>query len=475
MRDLDDVYVDDLYALREQVRRSRDASRLRPIGLAEIVRGRGAVHALGRVLERNGIRPASTIGVVTDSTPKSYGREDVLDVVLSVLRLEHDVHVVTVAHRPDELVHADEATVARCTNDVARLGPDALVSVGSGTVVDIAKYVARELELAHVVVQTAASVNGFADDQSVLLIDGVKRTTPSQWPRALVIDPLVVAEAPLAMTRSGLGDQLSMFSAAADWYLARAIGYDPSFSTTPVTMMRHESGPMWQYAEDLGRGDHQAVDLLASSLAVGGIAMGVAGRTAPSSGTEHVISHLLEMRAGSLNTASASHGSVVGVTSVAAVLLWERIRERLRAGNCRVDAANVASRERVIAAFAGLDGTGAAAAECWHAYETKATWIASHLEDINDVLARWAEHEPEVADLLMSPSFVAGTLVRAGAPTSFRELEPAPAPEVVSWALSNCHLMRDRFTVVDLADLIGAWCPEDVATLVAEHERLAPR
>lgn len=475
MRDLDDVYVDDLYGLREQVRRSKDASRLRPIGLHEIVRGRGAVHSLARVLERNGVKVSSKVCVLSDSTPKTYGREDVLDVVRAVLGVDHDVQVVIVAHQPGDLVHADETTIARCTNDVARLGPDVIVSVGSGTLVDIAKYVARELELAHVVVQTAASVNGFADDQSVLLIDGVKRTTPSQWPRALVIDPFVVAEAPLAMTRSGLGDQLSMFSAAADWYLAGAIGFDTSFSPTPLAMMRHESGALWQYAEELGRGDHQAVDLLASSLAVGGIAMGVAGRTAPSSGTEHVISHLLEMRAGSVNAPSASHGATVGVTSVAAILLWQRIREHLRQGGYHVDEANIATRERVLAAFADLDDSGAAAAECWHAYEAKANWVRSHLEDINHVIDHWSDHDTEVDDLLMSPPFVAGTLVRAGAPTTFCELDPAPSLDVVHWALSNCHLMRDRFTVVDLADLIGVWRDDDVARLLTEHDRLARR
>jgi glycerol-1-phosphate dehydrogenase [NAD(P)+] len=470
---LDDEFVDDLHELRELVRRSPDAARLRPIGLHEIVRGRGAVHSLSRVLERNGIKASSRVCVLSDSTPKSYLDQDVLDVVRAVLDGHHDVLLVTVSHQPGAVVHADEKTIAQCTNDVARLAPDAVVSVGSGTVVDIAKYVAHELDLAHVVVQTAASVNGFADDQSVLLIDGVKRTTPSQWPRALVIDPLVVAEAPLAMTRSGLGDQLSMFSAAADWYLAGAVGFDASFSPTPLAMMRHEADPLWRHADELGRGDHQAVDLLASSLAVGGIAMGVAGRTAPSSGTEHVISHLLEMQAGASQIASASHGATVGVTSVAAVLLWQRIRDRLKAAECRVDPANVASRERVLAAFARLDHSGAAADECWNAYEKKAGWILSHLEDIDRVLAHWPEHDLEVGQLLVAPSFVADNLLLAGAPTTFRDLQPAPEPEVATWALSNCHLMRDRFTVVDLADLIGAWRDEDVAELLVDHEQLA--
>ena len=59
---------------------------------------------------------------------------------------------------------------------------------------DIAKAVSARLGgIPHVAVQTAASVNGFADGESVLLVDGVKRTTTTRWPDRLVADPDVLA------------------------------------------------------------------------------------------------------------------------------------------------------------------------------------------------------------------------------------------------------------------------------------------
>lgn len=471
MSDLDAVKVDDLNELRERLRGAPDASKLNPIGLQEIVRGPGAVRSLASVLARCEVDRDAPLCVLSDSTPKSYLDRDVLEVVLESLE-GREVKVVELTCEPLGLVHANEATLARAKSDVARSAAVALVSIGSGTAVDIGKYIARELSLTHVVVQTAASVNGFADDQSVLLIDGVKRTTPSQWPRALVIDPLVVADAPLAMTRSGLGDQLSMFSAAADWYLASAVGFDTSFSPTTVDMMRREADPLWPYATDLGRGDHEAVDLLASSLAVGGIAMGVAGRTAPSSGTEHVISHLLEMYAGATGSPSASHGSTVGVASVVATLLWQRVRERLSSNLVEVDPTRIANHDRVLEAFARLDATGAAAEECWSVYQRKATWMRGHLDEINRVLHDWSAHDAQIENLLVAPSLVAHSLERAKAPARFGDLDPAPDADVVTWALKNCHLMRDRFTVVDLADLAGAWSDDDVAALLRDYERI---
>ena len=61
----------------------------------------------------------------------------------------------------------------------------------------------------------------------------------------------------------------------------------------------------------------------------------------------------------------------------------------------------------------------------------------------------------------------------AQAPVSFSQLAPVPDPEVVTWALTKGHLMRDRFCVLDLAVLIGAWSPDDVAEVLLELEELA--
>ena len=251
------------------------------------------------------------------------------------------------------------------------------MSVGSGTIVDIAK-VRRDASWSSPTSssRTAASVNGFADDQSVLLDQRREAYDAKPVARRLGDRHLVVAEAPIAMNRSGLGDQLSMFSAAADWYLASAVGFDASFSPTLARDDAPRFDRCWRTARATSAtATTQAVDLLASCLADGGIAMGVAGRTAPSSGTEHVISHLLEMHADAARRPAPRTAPTVGVTSVLAVLLWQRMRDAL---NAEVPGGRVErrdARERVLAAFARLDDTGAAAHECWSAYERKLDWI----------------------------------------------------------------------------------------------------
>ena len=466
----DSVVVDAL----DDVRRLLAAApeELRTLGLREVVRGYGALSTMPSVLERLG-KADCRVTVLSDTTPKRYGETDVLNVALeSLSSVERDI-VYLRSRESNDVVLADAETISAALVTVREMSPDVLVSVGSGTVVDIGKVVARELSIPHVVVQTAASVNGFADDQSVLLIDGVKRTTPSQWPSVLIIDSSVVAEAPRPMNRSGLGDELSMFSAGADWYLAGAVGIDHSFSSTVTTLMRDGVDELLRDANDLGYGEPTAVTRLASLLTVSGLSMGVAGRTAPSSGSEHLISHLLEMSADAGAQSSASHGSQVGVSSVLALLVWQRVRDHLRRGIGVVDLRHLAHKDQVISAFSHLDSSGAAAHECWSDYEKKASWIREHFSNIEAAIARWSEHDVVVQDLLRPAAVVASALQRAQAPVTFSQLDPPPAPETVEWAVKNAHRMRNRFTVFDLAELLGLWGEGDVAEVLIGHQGLA--
>ncbi len=462
------MIVDDLRLVRERLGHTS----LHPIGLREVVRGEGALRHLAATLRRAGVAEGSVIAVLCDSTPKKYANEELMGVVLAEIGGPFEVRLeILESNSTQELVLADEDTVARALHQIGRHRPSALVSVGSGTVTDIAKVIAGQLAILHVVVQSAASVNGYADDQSVLLVKGAKRTTPSRWPDVLIVDPLVVALAPLAMTRSGLGDQLSMFTAAADWYLADAVGFDTSFSPVLVAFMRDGVERLLAASDDLGRGETNAVDTLSDFLTRGGIAMGVAGRTAPSSGLEHTISHLLEMDADAKQLRSAPHGAQVGVASVVAALVWRRIQSRLVDGPVTLIESNVATRERVLDAFTHLDASGVTANECWNLYQRKATWIRSHIDDLADVVNKWSQHQVVINTLLWPVEELVATLKAAKAAVTFEQLTPTPERAVTLWALSNCHLLRDRFGVLDLADLIGAWSPSDVLAVLDElHE-----
>jgi glycerol-1-phosphate dehydrogenase [NAD(P)+] len=365
-------------------------------------------------------------------------------------------------------VHADPATLAAAVAGVD--GASLLVTVGSGTLTDIGKFASHRLGgLPHIVVQTAASVNGFADDQSVLVVDGVKRTTPTRWPDRLLIDSGVIAHAPVAMNQAGLGDLLASYTAPADWLLARFVGQDDSFSDAVVALARERADSVLDHAAGLGHGDHDALEALSAGLTLSGISMGAAGRTAPGSGMEHTCSHLIEMTD---DGPGALHGAQVGVLSVFAACLWQRVRAAVGNGAALAqlrfpDAETMHSR--VTAAFATADPTGAMAAECWRDYQRKLERHHALADKLGGLVSGWPQFDADVERLLAAPQRLSGALAAAGAPTRLSDL--GIDPDRSRWALANCHLMRDRFTIADLAFLLGLWDSDGVEAVVEMAER----
>ena len=215
----------DLAGLRRRIAMAPDSAGLNPIGLEEAFVGEGALEALPDAVSELVVRNKrpGPVAVLSDLTPKRYRSGELLEFVTKLVASVASVRSVFVG-APGQNAHADEVTVAKATQDCE--GASCLVAVGSGTVADIGKVLAARHGLAYVVVQTANSVNGYADDRSVLLVSGVKRTLASCWANVLIVDVDVLVDAPVVMNAAGLADLIAMFTAPADWYLANLFGMD---------------------------------------------------------------------------------------------------------------------------------------------------------------------------------------------------------------------------------------------------------
>jgi glycerol-1-phosphate dehydrogenase [NAD(P)+] len=442
----------------------RYATRDRPVGLRAVDIGADALLRLPATIRPAGAAaPAGRIVVLSDSTPKQRLGAEATALAASLLAGVGDVQRVMAPAGPGG-VHADEHTVAAAA--AAATGAAVIVTVGSGTVADIGKAVAARLrDPVHVVVQTALSVNGYADDQSVLLIDGVKRTTPTRWPDALVADTQLLAEAPPQLNLAGVGDLLAMFTAPADWRIAGLLGMDDQYAADLVAMVREHGAALLDAAPLLPSAESSAIELMAKLLTLSGVGMGLAGTTAPASGAEHTISHLIEMAATRQGRRNAYHGAQVGAATVLASLVWRHVRQRVLAGvrlmRCPPEEQ---MRPQVLQAFNALDPSGAMAEECWRDYRRKlGRWRDLHGDaDLLDPALL-----DDAARLLEEPGVLRGALERSGAPARMAELDPPVDAQTARWALANCHLMRDRFTVVDLAFFLGIWQAADIDAVLA--------
>ena len=447
----------DLSELREQLAAAPDAADLRPLGLGALLIGAGVLDRLPEVI---GELRLGEVALVADARPMAGRAGELKSAIAELL----EVRRVTLGDDTGT-VYADAQTLERAT--AACHGAGLILSVGSGTIVDIGKVLSARLGIPHVAVQTAASVNGFADDQSVLLVDGVKRTTQTRWPERLLIDSDVIVRAPVELNRAGLGDLLATYTAPADWRLAQIVGQDPSYSPFAVSLARGHVDRVLDQADGVHRSDPEAIETLTAALVLSGIAMGIAGRTAPCSGMEHTVSHLLEMHG-----AHVLHGAAVGALSVLSALLWERVRGVARAGGLRAlrfpSAAEMEPRVRV--AFDDIDPSGRAGEECWRAYARKLErWHAARAE-LETLWRRWPAFDLELDALLASPERLVAALRAARAPVRLTQLGIRDA--TARWALAHGHLMRDRFTVADLAFFMGVWEPSDVDALLVAAARL---
>jgi glycerol-1-phosphate dehydrogenase [NAD(P)+] len=191
-------------------------------------------------------------------------------------------------------------------------GTAALVGVGGGKALDMAKYVAFLARLPYYAVPTSLSNDGFCSPQSSLTARGRRRSLPAAMPRAVVIDTGVCRDAPRILTLSGVGDLVAKFTAVRDWKLAF-----------------HETGEaVDDFAALLSDGsihsflghplfDLEGIRLLATGLLLNGIAMEMAGSSRPASGSEHLISHALD----AITAKPRPHGLQVGVATYLVSLL----------------------------------------------------------------------------------------------------------------------------------------------------------
>ena len=466
----------DLAGLQEMLDASDPEGRLSPIGMSWIEIGPNAIDRLPEVV--TDLSRGGRIVLVTDSTLKQRNGDDLNDRTEELLGERFSVERAVLGARHSEL-HVDEEALAEAESAVA--DADCVVVVGSGTITDICKVaterVGRERvgRIPLVVLQSAASVNGFSDDLSVMLKDGVKRTIPSRWPDALLVDLPTLAAAPPAMNAAGFGDAIAMYTAPADWYLASVVGMDDSYHPAPVDMLLGGGPDLLDRADELRRHEPGALDRLARMLALDGIAIGVTGTTAVLSGTEHLVSHLLDMNAGKRDLPLAFHGAQVGVATIVVAAAWETLLDELDPSAVDVDACfpEPASMEPVVrAAFEELDPTGAIGDECWSDYGKKLEHWRENRQDFEAFLDNWPRYRDELGGMVASPERLCGALKEAGAPARFGELEPAATPETVRWALRNCHLMRNRFTFVDLLYFLG-WWGDDFVERLLERARSA--
>lgn len=168
----------------------------------------------------------------------------------------------------------------------------AVVSIGGGKVIDAGKYAAFLRKLPFISVPTSSSSDGFSSASASLIVDGRRTSVPARLAYGIIVDTQIIRTAPVKFIYSGIGDMLSKITALYDWRYEDMCGCsvinDFAVMIAKKAVNSFVRTPYQSIQEELFLRE------LLDSLSMSGIANEIAGSSAPTSGSEHLISHALD-------------------------------------------------------------------------------------------------------------------------------------------------------------------------------------
>ena len=209
---------------------------------------------------------------------------------------------------------ASLAVAGELQTKLGERGYDAVVAIGGGRTLDVAKYAATRAGIPMVTVATNLAHDGICSPVASLEHGYGKGSFGVALPLAVVVDLDYVRSAPHALVAAGVGDVVSNLSAIEDWLLAerergeRVDGLALSFARTAAHAVLLRTDTIT---------DDAFLEILAEALVLSGMAMSVAGTSRPCSGACHEIVHALD----DLHPGRFNHGEIAGVGALFATYL----------------------------------------------------------------------------------------------------------------------------------------------------------
>ncbi len=344
---------------------------------------------------------------------------------------------------------ADERSVMTVLTEID-INTDTLIAVGSGTITDIVRFVSHRLQKKFISIPTAPSVDGYTSSGAPIILRGYKRYIACQSPSLLIASPSLLSRAPREMIVAGFGEVLGKVIALADLELAHLLTEAPFDRKIAEHTFLAYSETMKNAAE-IEQKETSAVMVLFDALTTSGESMRRFGSSDSISGSEHHISHFLEMRHLMSNKTSVLHGIRVALGAIISAQ-WYRTLRNMNKEDVLQQKLQVPDYEKDLSDIEELLG------EPGRILLEENTYISTlDLHRVAQIKTRLLDHWNEVQSIaarVPEPEELSEFFNNAGGRTIISRYSGLTDDEIRTAARLS-HYVRNRFTIKTLLFTLG--------------------
>jgi glycerol-1-phosphate dehydrogenase [NAD(P)+] len=282
-----------------------------------VLAGHGVIEQVPQVCKDFSLSGTALI-VAGDKTKRVAG-----DIIADGLqRKGFEVHII-------ETGDATNDNLAKVEEVAREAKANFLLGVGGGSKIDLAKMAAKDLNIEFLSIPTSASHDGVASGRASIRNNSIPLSLDAKVPLGVIADTAVIVKAPYRLLASGCADVISNATALMDWEFARRLRNE-EFSNSAYALANYTAQTIIENADLIRPNLEESVWIAIRPIIISGISMSVAGSSRPTSGSEHMFSHALDLIA----PGKALHGEQCGVGCIMMMYLhggdWMRIRNALQ-------------------------------------------------------------------------------------------------------------------------------------------------
>ena len=276
--------------------------------------GSGLVHKVGEILRENGF-PKNLLLVADKNTIKAAeGIVESLDGFNVSFHIYDFIRVAT-------MEHVEELEALIKDKDIG------VLSVGSGSVNDPCRLAAARQDKPLCIFGTAPSMDGFASYGAPIVANGFKFSYSAKSPEVIIGDTKILANAPVELKSAGFGDMIAKYVGLVDWKISELLTGE-RYCEKVAKLTKDAVDELVLMADKVTESDEYTAGKIFEALLKTGVGMSFMQNSRPASGSEHIISHLLECKELLDGIIPNYHGDDIGVCTLTMLKLYEEYAER---------------------------------------------------------------------------------------------------------------------------------------------------